>query len=114
MASPGPEVVVEHDKHTSVGFKLVNYWPDGTEEPPMLTHYRKVEVKASKSGKCSVCGKHASRKKDFYQTISPFNRNEDGQIKSDYEITKEEKAKAEKWKREPVCHVKCEEAARGA
>lgn len=73
-------------------------------------HFQEVVYKATKKGICPVCGKNASRTsgKRFMQTINPFNRNDQGEIKSYQEIMQELRAKAKPWMNEPVYHVKCE------
>jgi hypothetical protein len=71
------------------------------------THYTEVGFTHKKSGICSICKKRATRSKYFYQTINPFNKNEDGSIKNGGDIMKEENIKADKWKEEPVYHARC-------
>lgn len=108
MPSPGMEVVVQHSQLTSVGFRVTNYWPDGTEEPPVLTTFKEVSITVKKSGECPVCHGTASRSKKFFQTISPFNRTADNQVKTEDQIYEELLAKSAAWKLEPTLHAKCE------
>jgi len=73
-----------------------------------MTRYTFEEVKfsAAKSVKCK-CGKRVSRSKTFTQTINPFNKRADGQVKSRSDIFPELKADAEKWKAEPELCAAC-------
>lgn len=74
----------------------------------VTTRYEKVGFPSTKSGVCPVCGKPARRTKEFYQTISPFNRNADGAPKTGREIISELRVKVAEWKLEPTYHAKCE------
>ena len=73
------------------------------------TNYNEVGFRHTKSGKCSVCGKQASRTKHFYQTINPFNKDKDGNIKDGGQIWKELDIECKRWQKEPVIHARCEE-----
>lgn len=59
--------------------------------------FPKVSERAVKRGKCPACGKGVSRKRDFYQTVSPYNLNEFGEQKSRRQIYRELKEQAEAW-----------------
>src|SRR5690625_2922910 len=48
--------------------------------------FREVIVFADKHGTCQVCGKRAKRSRTFAQTISPFNTNPDGSVRSEREV----------------------------
>lgn len=65
--------------------------------------YEEVKMPVSKSGKC-YCGKRLTRKTTLMQTISPFNKKEDGTLKDRYDILAELKIEAEEWKKEPCRH----------
>jgi hypothetical protein len=45
--------------------------------------------------------------KTFWQTISPFNKNKDGSLKTKEQILEEENRNAKKWLLEPLHHIKC-------
>ncbi|EGT4508910.1 hypothetical protein SM080_000727 [Cronobacter sakazakii] len=71
-------------------------------------NFQKVSVVREKAGICEVCGRICKRKKEFYQTLNPFNRTRDGSLKTKADIRKEVTAKANEWSRLPVIHAKCE------
>ena len=101
-------VTVTHSRMVSLGFQLINYWPEGTKEPPVLTVYKEIGFTSLKSGKCAACLKPAPRKKKFFQTINPFNRNADDTLKTADQVMEELRAERDAWKAEPTLHVKCE------
>lgn len=71
--------------------------------------FQKIGWKAFKKGKCAACGKHGvERTKEFYQTLNPWNRNADGELKSRDEIRAELRAEDAAWMAEPVKHARCE------
>jgi len=41
--------------------------------------------------------------------LNPFNKAEDGTLKSEEQIREELKQRVADWKKEPVYHAKCEE-----
>jgi hypothetical protein len=53
--------------------------------------------------KCRTCGKRFTRSRTFTQTINPFNRNADGQVKTRSEIYTELRAEAEAWQPDDLC-----------
>ena len=60
--------------------------------------------------RCAKCGKPCRRKKKFYQTLSPFNKNAQGLRKTASEIREELTAEYRKWlETTPLTHVKCED-----
>lgn len=65
----------------------------------MLISYRYEKIKryAEKRGKCPVCGGSVVRKRVFWQTHNPFNKNEDGTIKSAHEVWLSVCAEADAW-----------------
>lgn len=75
----------------------------------MRTTYRFDEVKmyGYKTGKCG-CGKQRHRQRKFWATINPFNKNDDGTMKTTADIRKDLKKQIDEWKKEPitceVCH----------
>jgi hypothetical protein len=73
----------------------------------MRVHFEKVGFVYTKTGKCSVCGKRCTERKEFYQTLNPWNRMPDGTAKTEKQIRAEEEAKAAEWKRAPLTHKKC-------
>jgi hypothetical protein len=73
----------------------------------MRVTFEEVKYHASKSGKCPVCGKSCTRSQKFFQTINPFNKNEDGTVKNRDEIYAELKVQIVMWKQVPPFHEKC-------
>ena len=65
------------------------------------TVFEEVVVKGHKSGKCG-CGKMRKRVMKFWQTISPFNKNPDGSLKTHDDICKELIKERMKWFTEPI------------
>jgi hypothetical protein len=71
--------------------------------------FERIVRSGTKSGKCEVCGKKASRSTSFGQTLNPWNKNKaTGELKSRREISDELNAKVRAWEAEPVRHAKCE------
>lgn len=74
----------------------------------MIVNFEKVSMTGFKAGGCQACGKRAARHKEFFQTINPFNKNTDGQVKDRSEINKELSEDIYEWSLQPVYHAKCE------
>jgi len=72
----------------------------------VVKKFGKVEYQALKVGKCK-CGVKRKRQKMFYQTENPFNRNDDGSIKTRKQIRSELLKSALKWEKEPITCEKC-------
>ena len=70
--------------------------------------FEKVGRKISKSGPCAKCGKRAKRTEEFFQTINPWNKNNDGMIKSRNEINDELRDNINAWVISPIYHQRCE------
>lgn len=70
--------------------------------------YEPVSAKVSKSGLCTVCGRKATRTKTFTNTVNPFNKNEDGTVRTRAEVWANVRRLAEEWKSLPVTHGGCE------
>ena len=75
----------------------------------MKVNFQVVELKFSKSGICPACGKSAIRTKKFFQTLNPFNKNDDGSVKTRDQIMVELSAQASKYRSETIYHAKCED-----
>lgn len=61
------------------------------------TVFNEVKHYARKSGNCPTCGKPVTRSRVFMQTLNPYNRNEEGRVKSRDEIRAELRVEAEEW-----------------
>lgn len=72
--------------------------------------YRFQEIKhpVTKSVPCRAgCGKTVRRSTTLSQTVNPFNKNADGQPKTEQEIRAELKAEAEAWQPTNDIHAEC-------
>lgn len=70
--------------------------------------FSEVFIHAAKSGTCAACGKRAHRKKKFWQTLNPFNKNAAGFPKSSGEVYEELSKASSAWMKAGVQHSKCE------
>jgi hypothetical protein len=70
--------------------------------------FREIKHQASKNLPCPGCGKKLRRQRTFMQTLNPFNKNADGQVKTELEIVRELNATAAKWETEPEAHDACQ------
>ncbi len=73
--------------------------------------FEEVKLYGSKSGKCSVCKKPCNRSQKFAQTLNPFNKNKDGEVKTRQEIVTELQAELAEWRGKPPIHSRCEQIA---
>jgi len=64
--------------------------------------YEEVKRFARKSGPCALCGKRMRRQHTFTMTISPFNRNTDGSVRTRTEIDAALAEKAKEWEAEQM------------
>lgn len=64
---------------------------------------------------CPGCGRKRTIRRTFYQTVNPFNRNDDGTVKTSSEVADAVFAEAEAW--EPsgreLWHARCWDGATG-
>ena len=74
-------------------------------------YVQEIKLYAEKNCKCSICGKRLKRRRKFYQTINPFNKRADGEVKTYSDIYPELREDAQKWERKPETCGKCKEAA---
>ena len=75
------------------------------------THtFRSVKMTRTASGPCPVCGKRVRRSRTFESTINPFNRNDDGTVKTAPEVREQVQAKADEWAPD-FRHAGCTERA---
>ena len=58
-------------------------------------NFKEIKLKKTLNGICKNCLKKRTRTIDEYQTINPFNKNEDGSIKTHFEVSKSVKNKLE-------------------
>lgn len=75
------------------------------------TYFEEVCITAEKKGKCG-CGVRRVRREKFWQTINPFNiSKKTGFTKTREEIVPELRAKADKWRKQPITCAKCDKGA---
>ena len=74
----------------------------------MRVVFQEVSYPGIKTGKCTVCNKTVTRRKKFWSTINPFNKNNDGTVKNYDQVREQVFAKRREWMDEPIKHVKCE------
>ena len=68
--------------------------------------FERVGFKREKIGKCQ-CGKRRVRRKEFWNTLNPFNKNAEGKPKTREEILVKLREEAEIWMKEPIYCDKC-------
>jgi hypothetical protein len=79
-----------------------------------IIKYREVSLTGKKIVSCDGgCGKSLKRSKRFYQTLNPFNKLPNGDIKTPEDIYPELKATIQKWKNHPETCSFCLEIRRG-
>jgi len=69
--------------------------------------FREIKHQASKNLPCPGCGKKLRRQRTFSQTLNPFNKNADGQVKTELEIVRELNTTAAEWETELENHSTC-------
>lgn len=77
--------------------------------PYITTRFERVPLTVTKNVPCEVCGKKVRRQRTFEQTINPWNKATNGEVKSFKDIYPELEAEAATWKAEPEVHTKCAE-----
>lgn len=70
--------------------------------------FREIKHQASKNLPCPACGKKLRRQRTFMQTLNPFNKNADGQPKTELEILRELNDQAKTWEAQPETHDACQ------
>lgn len=96
---------IEHDNMSSVS--ICN-----AERVLMRTSrhtFPEVKLSVKATAPCGKCGKQCSRTKKFWQTASPFNKNDDGSVKSHDQIMVELRKQAAEYRTQTIYHAKCED-----
>lgn len=70
------------------------------------TTFAEVSLRGYKVGKCK-CGKRRVRREKFWGTVNPFNRNEDGTIKTREQVAAKVQAEHDTWMKEPILCDNC-------
>jgi hypothetical protein len=73
--------------------------------------FSKVSLTGKKRVKCSQCSKTVVRQKQFYQTLNPFNKTKNGNMKTRNDIIVELKDELAQWCMLPEICNKCEDKA---
>lgn len=72
--------------------------------------YDPIRTARTKSGACPACGKRTKRTQTFQQTLNPYNRNSNGEMKTVREILLELEQQANEWEPD-FRHDRCKETA---
>lgn len=72
-------------------------------------NFQEVAVYGEKIGKCPKCGKYYKRREKFWATVNPWNKNEDGYVKSYDEVYDDVVKQCKKWQKEPIEPHNCKE-----
>ena len=73
--------------------------------------YEQVTQQVTKNLPCPSCGKKVRRSNTISNTVNPFNKNADGEIRTRAEVRACVVALAQKWQTEPVICTACKQAA---
>lgn len=74
----------------------------------MIITFEVVRLCGRKQVKCQNCGRRVTRSKEFSQTINPFNKNADGELKDRYEILAELRQARDEWRKQPELCSRCQ------
>ena len=75
----------------------------------ITTNYEPVRRTYSKSLPCPVCGKKLRRQKTFQMTLSPFNKNPDGTVRTRGDIWLALNVVGAAWMAAAETHSTCSE-----
>lgn len=70
--------------------------------------FEQMQFTGIRCSPCPVCNKKAQRQKTFHMTVSPFNKNPDGSVRTRQEVFIAVRDKALEWGKSPAYHTKCE------
>lgn len=65
-------------------------------------HFRPVKTRRVRTGSCPTCGRKVQRSKTFENTVNPFNRNDDGTVRTPEQVRAHVNDLADAW--EPDFH----------
>ena len=80
----------------------------------VLTTFAEVAIRMEKKTKCTNCKKRLVRRKKFWQTLSPFNKNILGWPKTREEINVELSDEVSLWRVQPELCRSCGDASADA
>jgi hypothetical protein len=73
----------------------------------MIHTYEKVTQRVTKNLPCPTCGKKVRRSTTICNTVNPFNRNADDEIKSWTEVRQDVLDQAVEWRTTPEVCTSC-------
>lgn len=76
--------------------------------------FEEITHPVTKRVACRFCGKKLTRSITLSQTVSPFNKDADGNLKSPDQIRAELKEQAAEWEPTNAIHAACIEAEQAA
>lgn len=74
----------------------------------MRYDFEVVAAHRTRQGQCPICGRTVRRSRTFEMTVNPFNRNEDGTVRTRGEVQAAVEDKADAWSpdfRHAFCEV---------
>ncbi len=74
--------------------------------------FQKVSTWGHKEGRCCECGGRVKLKREFWQTLNPYNKNADGTERTSADIVAALEPQKKAWEATPPLHYKCERAHR--
>lgn len=71
--------------------------------------YERITAQARRTITCPGCGKRRTITCTFRQTVNPFNKNDDGTVKTHQEVWQSVRAQADAWEppQDATYHAKC-------
>lgn len=63
----------------------------------ITTTYDRLKAQAQRKVTCPGCGKSRVIRRTFYQTVNPFNRNDDGTVKTYLQVQNSVRQEAADW-----------------
>jgi hypothetical protein len=73
--------------------------------PTITIRYDEVKAQAVRKGPCPRCGRKTTRRRTFTMTISPYNRNPNGTVRTPAEVQEAVDALAAGWKPDPKLFI---------
>ena len=75
----------------------------------ITTRFREISARAERRDRCPGCGKRVTRSRTFIMTVSPFNKNPDGTVRTPVEVGRAVQAEADSWRpdAELFRHARC-------
>lgn len=79
----------------------------------MRFDFNEVSIRTEKKCSCVQCGKRLTRRKKFFQTLSPWNKNADGTVRTRTEVMQIIQKEAADWRLIPEMCKACKELNNG-